>query len=306
MQSVPGRSVKVGVQMQDQPFSPVESGKEFRHGIVKQANLERTPSVFDGYRSCNNPPARPLRAGPLYTLWFVEHARLVEGPEGGGSRPPRILLVEDDLTIRQMTQLALERDGFAVSTAHDGASGLAAFRAQPPDLVILDVMLPGVDGVSVCRTIRERSVVPIVMLTARTDPVDVVLGLEAGADDYVTKPFEPSILAARLRAVLRRVARHDASPVLRVGDVEIDRQAMEVRVGTELVSLTPTEYRLLLELAEHSGVVLSRERLLEEVWGYVWAGDTRLVDMHVRRLRAKIGPETIETVRGAGYKLVRG
>jgi DNA-binding response OmpR family regulator len=236
----------------------------------------------------------------------VEHARLVEGPEGGGSRPPRILLVEDDLTIRQMTQLALERDGFAVSTAHDGASGLAAFRAEPPDLVILDVMLPGVDGVSVCRTIRERSVVPIVMLTARTDPVDVVLGLEAGADDYVTKPFEPSILAARLRAVLRRVARHDASPVLRVGEVEIDRQGMEVRVASELVSLTPTEYRLLLELAEHSGAVLSRERLLEEVWGYVWAGDTRLVDMHVRRLRAKIGPETIETVRGAGYKLVRG
>ena len=247
-----------------------------------------------------------MRAGPLYTLWFVEHARLVEGPDGGGSRPPRILLVEDDLTIRQMTQLALERDGFAVSTAHDGASGLAAFRAEPPDLVILDVMLPGVDGVSVCRTIREKSVVPIVMLTARTDPVDVVLGLEAGADDYVTKPFEPSILAARLRAVLRRVARHDASPVLRVGEVEIDRQGMEVRVGTELVSLTPTEYRLLLELAEHSGAVLSRERLLEEVWGYVWAGDTRLVDMHVRRLRAKIGPETIETVRGAGYKLVRG
>ena len=205
-----------------------------------------------------------------------------------------------------MTQLALERDGFAVSTAHDGASGLAAFRAQPPDLVILDVMLPGVDGVSVCRTIREKSVVPIVMLTARTDPVDVVLGLEAGADDYVTKPFEPSILAARLRAVLRRVARHDASPVLRVGEVEIDRQGMEVRVGSELVSLTPTEYRLLLELAEHSGAVLSRERLLEEVWGYVWAGDTRLVDMHVRRLRAKIGPETIETVRGAGYKLVKG
>jgi DNA-binding response OmpR family regulator len=237
---------------------------------------------------------------------FVEHARLVEGPEGGGSRPPRILLIEDDLTIRQMTRLALERDGFAVSTAQDGASGLAAFREMPPDLVILDVMLPGVDGVSVCRTIREKSVVPIVMLTARTDPVDVVLGLEAGADDYVTKPFEPSILAARLRAVLRRVARHEASPVLRVGEVEIDRQGMEVRVGTELVSLTPTEYRLLLELAEHSGAVLSRERLLEEVWGYVWAGDTRLVDMHVRRLRAKIGPETIETVRGAGYKLVKG
>jgi DNA-binding response OmpR family regulator len=214
-------------------------------------------------------------------------------------------LVEDDATIREMTQLALERDGFAVATAHDGATGLALFRSRPPDVVLLDVMLPGIDGVSVCRAIRERSVVPIVMLTARTDPVDVVLGLEAGADDYVTKPFEPAVLAARLRAVLRRVARHDASPVLRVGDVEIDRGGMEVRVGGTPVGLTPTEYRLLLELAENRGVVLTRERLLEDVWGYVWAGDTRLVDMHVRRLRAKIGAEAIETVRGAGYKLVR-
>jgi DNA-binding response OmpR family regulator len=228
-----------------------------------------------------------------------------EEPDERSSRPPRILLVEDDATIREMTQLALERDGFAVTAAHDSTSGLSAFRSQPPDLVILDVMLPGVDGVSVCRMIREQSVVPIVMLTARTDPVDVVLGLEAGADDYVTKPFEPSILAARLRAVLRRVARHDVSPVLRVGELEIDREGMEVRVGNEPVSLTPTEYRLLLELAEHRGVVCSRERLLEEVWGYVWAGDTRLVDMHVRRLRAKIGPEIIETVRGAGYKLIK-
>ena len=222
------------------------------------------------------------------------------------SARPRILLVEDDPTIREMTQLALQRDGFAVDTADDGATGLSAFRSQPPDLVLLDVMLPGVDGVSVCRTIREGSVVPIVMLTARTDPIDVVLGLEAGADDYVTKPFEPSILAARLRAVLRRVARHDASPVLHVRELVIDRAGMEVHVAGEPVSLTPTEYRLLLELAEHRGVVCSRERLLEEVWGYVWAGDTRLVDMHVRRLRAKIGADMIETVRGAGYKLVKG
>ena len=222
------------------------------------------------------------------------------------SARPRILLVEDDPTIREMTQLALQRDGFDVDTADDGATGLSAFRSQPPDLVLLDVMLPGVDGVSVCRTIREGSVVPIVMLTARTDPIDVVLGLEAGADDYVTKPFEPSILAARLRAVLRRVARHDASPVLHVRELVIDRAGMEVHVAGEPVSLTPTEYRLLLELAEHRGVVCSRERLLEEVWGYVWAGDTRLVDMHVRRLRAKIGADMIETVRGAGYKLVKG
>ena len=218
---------------------------------------------------------------------------------------PRILLVEDDATIRQMTQLSLERDGFMVATAHDGTSGLAAFRADAPDLVVLDVMLPGVDGVSVCRSIREHSVVPVVMLTARTDPVDVVLGLEAGADDYVTKPFEPAILAARLRAVLRRVARHDASPLLRIGELEIDRDGMEVRVAGGPIALTPTEYRLLLELAENRGVVLSRERLLEDVWGYVWSGDTRLVDMHVRRLRGKIGPDAIETVRGAGYKLVR-
>ena len=217
----------------------------------------------------------------------------------------RILLVEDDATIREMTQLSLERDGFVVDTAADGPAGLEAFRAGSPDLVLLDVMLPGLDGVSVCRAIRESSVVPVVMLTARTDAVDVVLGLEAGADDYVTKPFEPSVLAARLRAVLRRVTRAAPQQPLRFGDLEIDPLGMVVTRDGEELSLTPTEYRLLLMLAENAGVVLGRERLLEEVWGYVWAGDTRLVDMHVRRLRVKVGADTIETVRGAGYKLVR-
>ncbi|HVI18699.1 MAG TPA: response regulator transcription factor [Gaiellales bacterium] len=216
-----------------------------------------------------------------------------------------ILLVEDDATIREMTQLSLERDGFVVDTAADGPSGLEAFRAGSPDLVLLDVMLPGLDGVSVCRAIRESSVVPVVMLTARTDAVDVVLGLEAGADDYVTKPFEPSVLAARLRAVLRRVTRAAPQQPLRFGDLQIDPLGMVVTRDGEELSLTPTEYRLLLMLAENAGVVLGRERLLEEVWGYVWAGDTRLVDMHVRRLRGKVGPEAIETVRGAGYKMVR-
>ncbi len=217
----------------------------------------------------------------------------------------RILLVEDDAAIREMTQLALERDGFTVRTAGDGAAGLEAFREEPPDLVLLDVMLPGLDGVSVCRQIRAGSVVPIVMLSARSDPIDIVLGLEAGADDYVTKPFEPPILAARLRAVLRRVERLAGSPSMTFGELDIDPHGMVVRRAGLVVSLTPTEYRLLLQLAENAGIVLSREKLLEDVWGYVWSGDTRLVDMHVRRLRAKIGAEAIETVRGAGYKLVR-
>jgi DNA-binding response OmpR family regulator len=174
-----------------------------------------------------------------------------------------ILLVEDDATIREMTQLSLERDGFVVDTAADGPAGLEAFRAGSPDLVLLDVMLPGLDGVSVCRAIRESSVVPVVMLTARTDAVDVVLGLEAGADDYVTKPFEPSVLAARLRAVLRRVTRAAPQQPLRFGDLEIDPLGMVVTRGGEELSLTPTEYRLLLMLAENAGIVLGRERLLE-------------------------------------------
>ena len=218
---------------------------------------------------------------------------------------PRVLLVEDDETIREMTRLSLERDGFQVATAADGPAGLESFQQAPPDLVLLDVMLPGQDGVAVCRQIRSQSVVPIVMLSARTDPIDIVVGLEAGADDYVTKPFEPPILAARLRAVLRRVERLAGSPLMRFGELEIDPHGMVVRREGLVVSLTPTEYRLLLELAENAGVVLTREHLLEHVWGYVWSGDTRLVDMHVRRLRAKVGSETIETVRGAGYKLVR-
>jgi DNA-binding response OmpR family regulator len=217
----------------------------------------------------------------------------------------RVLLIEDDPTIREMTRMTLERDGFVVETASDGQAGIDAFDRGIPDVVLLDVMLPGMDGVTVCRRIRARSVVPIVMLSARTDPIDVVLGLEAGADDYVTKPFEPPILAARLRAVLRRASRLAEGDRLRFGDLEIDPKGMVVTRDGLVLSLTPTEYRLLLELAENVGIVLTREQLLENVWGYVWSGDTRLVDMHVRRLRGKVGADAIETVRGAGYKLVR-
>ncbi|MGY1500026.1 two-component system response regulator CseB [Streptomyces sp. QTS52] len=227
-----------------------------------------------------------------------------------------VLFVEDDDVIREATQLALERDGFAVTAMPDGLSGLEAFRADRPDIALLDVMVPGLDGVSLCRRIRDESTVPVIMLSARADSIDVVLGLEAGADDYVTKPFDGAVLVARIRAVLRRfghasgpgaVASEDSGPVtggvLVFGDLEIDTEGMEVRKEGRTVALTPTEMRLLLEFSSAPGTVLSRDKLLERVWDYGWGGDTRVVDVHVQRLRTKIGQDRIETVRGFGYKL---
>jgi DNA-binding response OmpR family regulator len=216
-----------------------------------------------------------------------------------------VLFVEDDDKLREATQAALERDGFAVDVAADGATGLVAFGERHPDLVLLDVMLPRMDGITLCREIRARSVVPIVFLSARSDPIDVVVGLEAGADDYVTKPFDTHVLSARLRAVMRRIERLRDVSVLRVGDLEIDGDAMTVRCRGDLVHLTATEFRLLADLARNAGVVRTRPQLLEDVWEYSWLGDTRLVDVHVQRLRAKLGSTLIETVRGVGYKIVR-
>ncbi|MEU9113317.1 two-component system response regulator CseB [Streptomyces sp. NPDC048483] len=227
-----------------------------------------------------------------------------------------VLFVEDDDVIREATQLALERDGFEVTAMPDGLAGLEAFRANRPDIALLDVMVPGLDGVSLCRRIRDESTVPVIMLSARADSIDVVLGLEAGADDYVTKPFDGAVLVARIRAVLRRFG-HASGPdgngagaadepveaVLRFGDLEVDTEGMEVRKAGENVALTPTEMRLLLEFSHAPGTVLSRDRLLERVWDYGWGGDTRVVDVHVQRLRGKIGQDRIETVRGFGYKL---
>jgi DNA-binding response OmpR family regulator len=229
-----------------------------------------------------------------------------------------VLFVEDDAVIREATQLALERDGFVVTAVPDGLTGLEKFRAGPPDIALLDVMVPGMDGVSLCRRIRDESTVPVIMLSARADSIDVVLGLEAGADDYVTKPFDGAVLMARIRAVLRRFGhaagpngaypgdeggrRGDGEP-LRFGDLEVDTEGMEVRKAGEPVALTPTEMRLLLEFSAAPGTVLSRDRLLERVWDYGWGGDTRVVDVHVQRLRVKIGQDRIETVRGFGYKL---
>ncbi|AGP56043.1 two-component system response regulator CseB [Streptomyces rapamycinicus] len=228
-----------------------------------------------------------------------------------------VLFVEDDDVIREATQLALERDGFLVTAAPDGLTGLERFRADRPDIALLDVMVPGLDGVSLCRRIRDESTVPVIMLSARADSIDVVLGLEAGADDYVTKPFDGAVLVARIRAVLRRFG-HASGPggrgaepvpeepdggVLRFGDLEVDPEGMEVRKDGHQVALTPTEMRLLLEFSAAPGTVLSRDRLLERVWEYGWGGDTRVVDVHVQRLRGKIGQDRIETVRGFGYKL---
>ncbi|WP_432248457.1 two-component system response regulator CseB [Streptomyces sanyensis] len=222
-----------------------------------------------------------------------------------------VLFVEDDDVIREATQLALERDGFAVTAVPDGLSGLDAFRADRPDIALLDVMVPGLDGVSLCRRIRDESTVPVIMLSARADAIDVVLGLEAGADDYVTKPFDGAVLMARIRAVLRRFGHAAAlapghggqgGPLV-FGELEVDTEGMEVRRGGAPVGLTPTEMRLLLEFSAAPGTVLSRDRLLERVWDYGWGGDTRVVDVHVQRLRAKIGQDRIETVRGFGYKL---
>ncbi|MDG5809132.1 response regulator transcription factor [Streptomyces ossamyceticus] len=227
-----------------------------------------------------------------------------------------VLFVEDDDVIREATQLALERDGFAVTAMPDGLSGLEAFRANRPDIALLDVMVPGLDGVSLCRRIRDESTVPVIMLSARADSIDVVLGLEAGADDYVTKPFDGAVLVARIRAVLRRFghasggdARADddrsagTDGVLTFGELVVDTEGMEVRKAGDPVALTPTEMRLLLEFSSAPGTVLSRDKLLERVWDYGWGGDTRVVDVHVQRLRTKIGQDRIETVRGFGYKL---
>jgi two-component system response regulator MtrA len=220
----------------------------------------------------------------------------------------RVLLVEDDASIRETTALGLEAAGFRVTGAADGREGLAEFRSRPYDLVVLDIMLPVLDGLEVCRQIRRESQVPIVMLSARSDTVDVVVGLELGADDYVTKPFELAELVARARAAIRRASAAPAETTLSVGDLEIDPAAFRVRKDGAEVTLTATEFRLLLELARRPDQVFTRELLLERVWGYEYLGDSRLVDVAVQRLRSKVEddparPRLIGTVRGVGYRL---
>jgi len=222
-----------------------------------------------------------------------------------------LLFIEDDDQIRLALSMALEDEGYEVAQAANGTSGLAAFDEAESDLVLLDLKLPDISGFDVCRALRARSIVPIIMVTAQTDTHDMVAGLEAGADDYVTKPVVAKELAARIRALLRRVQLQDtqAPRATRFGDVELRREQGVVLKGGEELRLTKTEFRLMCEFADNVGLVLSRDQLLERVWGYEYLGDSRLVDAHVRRLRVKIedhadDPQVIMTVRGLGYRLV--
>lgn len=220
-----------------------------------------------------------------------------------------VLVVEDDERIRTALRLALEDEGWLVTEAESYEEALEGFKPDTTDVVLVDIMLPGLDGFELCRSIRRTSQVPIIMVTARDDTHDVVAGLEAGADDYLTKPFAPKELSARIRALLRRSRTTDGGDLPRIaGDLEIYPDEGVVRKGGEELHLTKTEFRLLCELSENPGKVLSRESLLERVWGYDYFGDGRLVDVHVRRLRMKIeddpaNPRYVATARGMGYKL---
>jgi DNA-binding response OmpR family regulator len=217
-----------------------------------------------------------------------------------------LLLVEDDDAIGRLVKSYLEQqDGWRVLWLRSGEEAIAELRRHPVRLVVLDIGLPGIDGFEVCRTMRAHSKVPILMLTARDEEPDRVAGLELGADDYVSKPFSPRELAARIKAILRRVENRNTDEVLTSGDVELRRDAREVTLAGDPVELTSKEFDLLACFLEHPGIVLSRERLLDLVWGMTYPGGTRTVDVHVAQLRRKLGnPDSIRTVRGSGYKLL--
>src|SRR4029077_1717782 len=218
-----------------------------------------------------------------------------------------ILIVEDESSIASFVALYLKNAGYSVRTVAKGADALDQVSSDPPALTILDLMLPDIDGIEVCRRIRKSSDVPILMLTARDEDVDKIIGLEGGADDYLTQPFNPRELVARVKSILRRASperRQIESKQIRHGDLLIDAGRREVKVGAEEIQLAPKEFDLLWELLDHRGLVLTRDQLLERVWGYTFAGDTRTVDVHVRQLRRKLGDASpIVTVWGVGYKV---
>lgn len=220
----------------------------------------------------------------------------------------RILVVDDEANIVELVSMYLKREGFQVEQATDGAAGYAAAVSLQPDLIVLDIMLPEIDGFEVCRRLRAESDVPIMMLTARDDDVDKIVGLELGADDYLTKPFNPRELVARVKAILRRAQRESApvSAAVTCGDVRIDPERREVQVADQLIQLRTKEFDVLLVFCNHPGIVLSRDKLLNLAWGYDFYGETRTVDVHVAQLRKRLcdSQTRIETVTGVGYKLV--
>ena len=224
-----------------------------------------------------------------------------------GGKNQTVLVVEDEESIASFVALYLKNAGYDVDTAATGAEAIAKVEAAQPELLVLDLMLPDVDGIEVCRRVRRRSEVPILLLTARDEDVDKIIGLEVGADDYMTKPFNPRELVARVKSILRR-STADRRPVesrqIEHGDLSVDAGRREVRVGEQEIQLAPKEFDLLWELLDHRGIVLTRDQLLERVWGYTFAGDTRTVDVHVRQLRRKLGDASpIVTVWGVGYKV---
>ena len=218
----------------------------------------------------------------------------------------KVLVVDDDTALAEMIGIVLRSEGFEPTFCADGALAVAAFRSSNPDLILLDLMLPGMNGIEICSRIREDSGIPIIMLTAKSDTTDVVKGLESGADDYIVKPFNPKELVARIRTRLRPVS-NGATGILSIGDIVLDVTGHEVRRGDQTINLTPLEFELLLALALKPQQVFTREMLLEQVWGYHYKADTRLVNVHVQRLRAKVeldpdNPRIVMTVRGVGYR----
>jgi DNA-binding response OmpR family regulator len=218
-----------------------------------------------------------------------------------------VLVVEDEASIASFVSLYLKNAGYEVRTATNGADALTAVQSQQPSLIVLDLMLPDIDGIEICRRIRQKSDVPILMLTARDEDVDKIIGLEVGADDYMTKPFNPRELVARVKSILRRATperKERETETIRHGDLFVDAGRREVKVDRQEIQLAPKEFDLLWELLDHRGLVLTRDQLLERVWGYTFAGDTRTVDVHVRQLRRKLGEASpIVTVWGVGYKV---
>jgi DNA-binding response OmpR family regulator len=218
-----------------------------------------------------------------------------------------VLVVEDEASIASFVSLYLKNAGYEVRSAANGVEALASVQKEQPSLIVLDLMLPDIDGIEICRRIRQKSDIPILMLTARDEDVDKIIGLEVGADDYMTKPFNPRELVARVKSILRRSTserREPESATIQHGDLLVDAGRREVKVGAEEVQLAPKEFDLLWELLDHRGLVLTRDQLLERVWGYTFAGDTRTVDVHVRQLRRKLGEASpIVTVWGVGYKV---